>query len=43
VRALFANGRLFSSAVDPEDRFILNAPEVVAAQTEKIEAMEHGS
>ena len=43
MRALFANGRLFSSAVDPEDRFILNAPEVVAAQTEKIEAMEHGS
>jgi hypothetical protein len=29
--------------VDPEDTFILNAPEVVAAQTEKIEAMEHGS
>ncbi|XP_012702802.2 uncharacterized protein LOC101774941 [Setaria italica] len=35
--------RLFSSAVDQEDTFILNAPEVVAALPEKIEAMEHGS
>lgn len=38
-----ANGRLFSSAVDPEDQFIINAPEVVAAKTEEIEAKEQGS
>ncbi|XP_002447430.2 uncharacterized protein LOC8065967 [Sorghum bicolor] len=35
--------RLFSSAVDPEDQFIINAPEVVAAKTEEIEAKEQGS
>nr|BAD73834.1 BLE2 protein-like protein [Oryza sativa Japonica Group] len=35
--------RLFSSAVDPRDQFILNAPEVVAAETERFEAMENGS
>ncbi|KAG2570360.1 hypothetical protein PVAP13_7KG075500 [Panicum virgatum] len=34
---------LFSSAVDVEDTFILNAPEAVTAQAEKFEAMEHGS
>ncbi|WVZ83349.1 hypothetical protein U9M48_030507 [Paspalum notatum var. saurae] len=34
---------LFSSAVDQEDKFMLNAPEVVASVTEKIEEKEHGS
>ncbi|EAZ12159.1 hypothetical protein OsJ_02040 [Oryza sativa Japonica Group] len=39
----FLGLRLFSSAVDPRDQFILNAPEVVAAETERFEAMENGS
>ncbi|CAD6261415.1 unnamed protein product [Miscanthus lutarioriparius] len=34
--------RLYGSAVDPEE-FIINAPEVVAAKTEEIEAKEQGS
>jgi len=29
--------------VDPEDQFIINAPEVVAAKTDEIEAKEQGS
>lgn len=37
------NGRLFSSAVEPEDQFIINAPEVVAAKNEEIETKEQGS
>lgn len=43
LQSHFPNGRLFSSAVDPKDQFILNAPEVVAGQTERFEAMENGS